>query len=49
MKDGKEDSELMGLLDGGAIRFGKNPDEVWITFGMESPVLKENKLKRDFE
>ena len=46
MKDGKEDHELKGLIEGGAMSFDEKPDAAWLTFGAEFPGFKEEQFKR---
>ena len=41
MKDGKEDHELRGLIEGGAISADEKPDVAWLTFGAEFPGFDE--------
>ena len=35
MKDGEEDHELKGLIEGGAMSFDEKPEIAWLTFGAE--------------
>ena len=49
MKDGKEDHELRGLIEGGAISFDEKPDAAWLTFVVEFPGFKEEQFKRAFD
>ena len=47
MKDGREDRELIGSVEG-ATSSDEKPDAAWLDFGAELPGLDEDQLKRGF-